>query len=107
MGLPADLPPDGTAMRPAWAYIVDDREDAGPVRPARPARRRRQQRYDKPAPGVIQIRVTGATDGDIQAFVAHLTEVGLRLWQTKDRLYRHEDGAVCRYYTTDVHEART
>jgi hypothetical protein len=75
-------------------------------RSARPPRRGhfREQRYAKPAPGVVQLRVTASSDDDIQRFLARLAEAGIRVWSANQKLYRHDDGAVCRYVSVAPEE---
>lgn len=97
---------DGSLRWEPRGYLADGPEcPAGdPPRPPQPRRRPRQQRYDRPAPGVVQLRITASCDEDIQELVARLAEAGLRPWQAKDRLYQHADGAVCRYYSTNLRD---
>lgn len=106
--MPASSSPDDRAERmvaDAKRYFADARQRAEAEIAARPPRRQfRRQRYDRPAPGVVQLRLTASSDEDIQALIARLADAGVRLWQAKDKLYRHDDGAVCRYYSTDLRE---
>lgn len=108
MSMPVEPSPDDRAermVRDPQGYFADARERAEVEVAARPLRRHAwQQRYDRPAPGVVQVRLTASSDDDIQEAVERIRAAGVRLWQAKDRLYEHDGGAVCRYYSTNLRE---
>lgn len=109
MSMPASPSPDDRAERMVEdpkRYFADARHAEADVVARPPRRQFRRQRYDRPAPGVVQLRLTASCDEDIQAAVERIEAAGLRLWQAKDRLYEHEGGAVCRYYSTNLREQK-
>ena len=77
-------------------YFADARRRAEADVAARPPRPRRPRRQpdDRPAPGVVQVRLTASTNEDIQTLITQLRDAGVTLWAANRKAYRHDNGAI-------------
>lgn len=108
--MPIEPPPDDRGERMVAdprRYFDEARERAagrGPEPTVRPAGRARWKKYSKPVPGVVQVQATGCSDDDIQRLVERMRADGYRIYLANPRLYEHQGGTVCRYYSVAVEE---
>lgn len=62
------------------------------------------RREAPPQAGVVELRLRGHSDADLQDLIGRLRAAGLTVRHNRDWLYRHDNGAVCRYLTANLRE---
>lgn len=89
------------------AYFEGARRQAEDAVRAQPPTGRSRQPRPVPAPGVVQVRLRGQDDADLQQLIERLDAAGIRAWHTPKRAYRDEDGAIVRYLSVDLRDTAT
>jgi hypothetical protein len=68
----------------------------------------RTRRWEAPPQaGVVELRIRGHSDRDLQDLIERMRVAGITVWHTKDYVYKHDNGSVCRYLTADLRHTET